>query len=207
MFYRQLCCLPLDYTAKEVFLYRLVNFNGRISSLRVFIPDIHRILGKYSLTHVLHTFAEIGTFISKTSRKRLVGDKIREIYETERACRVQSSVSVARIVNINDANKEYIMWYVCKQFPQYLPLTKKAVHMLGRMFLGKWLHTCNLCGDFILSQPEHLMLCCIKLNQIRETLWYKLICRFGIDYFIAFISNSPESQIDILFSGSSGGGG
>ena len=55
---------------------------------------------------MLHTFAEIGTFISKTSWKRLVGDKIREIYETERACRVQCSVSVARIVNINDANKE-----------------------------------------------------------------------------------------------------
>ena len=87
MFLRQLCCLPLDYTAKEIFLYRLVNFNGRVSSQRGFIPDIHRILGKYSLTHVLHTFAEIGTFISKTSWKRLVGDKIREIYETERACK------------------------------------------------------------------------------------------------------------------------
>ena len=48
------------------------------------------------------------------------------------------------------------------------------------------------------------MLYCIKLNQNRETLWYKLICRFGIDYFIAFISNSPESQIDLLFSGSRG---
>ena len=102
MFLSQLCCLPLYYTVKEIFLYRLVNFNGRISSQHGFIPDKHRILGKYSLTHVLHTFAEIGIFISKTSWKRLVGDKIREIYETERACRVQSSVSVARIVNIND---------------------------------------------------------------------------------------------------------
>ena len=204
MFLRQLCCLPLDYTAKEIFLYRLVNFNGRISSQRGFIPDIHRILEKYSLTHVLHTFAEIGTFISKTSWKRLVGDKIREIYETERACRVLSSVSNARIVNINDANKEYIMWYVCKQFPQYLPLAQTAVRMLARMFSGKWLHTCYLCGDFILSQSEYLMLYCIKLNQNRETLWYKLICRFDIDYFKVFISNSPESQIDLLFSGSRG---
>ena len=74
--------LALDYTTKEIFLYRLVNFN--ISSQRGFIPDIHRILGKKSLMHVLHTFAEKGTFISKTSWKRLVGDKIREIFETER---------------------------------------------------------------------------------------------------------------------------
>ena len=99
------------------------------------------------------------------------------------------------------------MWYVCKQFPQYLYLTLKAARMLGRMFSGKWPDTCNLCGDFILWQPEHLMFYCIKLNQIRETSWYKVICRFGIDYFIAFISNSPESQIDLLFSGSRGGGG
>ena len=49
VFLRQLCCLPLDYTAKEIFLYRLVNFNGRVSSQRGFIPDIHRILGKYSV--------------------------------------------------------------------------------------------------------------------------------------------------------------
>lgn len=178
-----------------------MNFNNRISSQRGFIPDIYRILGKYSLTYVLYTFVEKGTFISKTSWKRLVGDKIRELFETERACRFQSSVSLARIVNIQDTNKEYIMWYVCKQFPQYLPFAQKAVRMLGRMFSGKWHHTCYLCGDFILSQPEHLMLYCIKLNQFRETLWYKLICRFGIDYFIAFISNSPESQIDLLFSG------
>ena len=77
-------------------------------------------------------------------------------------------------IYINDANKEYIMWYVCKQFPQYLPLAQKAVRVLARMFLGKWLHTCYLCGDFILSQPEHLMLYYIKLNQFLETLWYKL---------------------------------
>ena len=49
-----------------------------------------------------------------------------------------------------------------------------------------------------------LYMYCIKLNHIRETLWYKLICRFGIDFFIAFISNSPESQTDLLVSGSRG---
>ena len=80
-------------------------------------------------------------------------------------------------------------------------LGPKAVCMLGGMFSGKWHHTCYLCGVFVLLQPEHLMLYCIKLTQFRETLWYKLICRFGIDYFIVFISNSAENQIDLLFSG------
>ena len=86
---------------------------------------------------MLHKFAEKGTFFSKTSWKRLVVDRIREIFETKRACRVQSSVYVVRIVNINDAYKEYFMWHVCKRFPQYVSLAQKAVRMLGRVFSGK----------------------------------------------------------------------
>ena len=73
--FRQLCCLPPVYTAKDIFLYTLINFNGQISSQRGFIPDIHRILGKYSLMQVFHTVIENDTFISKGSWKRLVWEK------------------------------------------------------------------------------------------------------------------------------------
>ena len=33
-------------------------------------------------------------------------------------------------------------------------------------------------------------------------LWYKLLSRFGFNYFTVFISHSPERQIDLLFTGS-----
>ena len=69
------------------------------------------------------------------------------------------------------------------------------------MFSVKWYNNCYLCGDFILSQSEHLMLYCIKLNDFRESLWYRLLSRFDVNYFNSFMSHSPERQLDLLFSG------
>ena len=75
IFFRQLCCLPPVYTAKDIFLYRLTSFNGQLSSQSSFIPDIHRILGKYSLMKIFLTFTGNGTFIAKDSWKRVVCEK------------------------------------------------------------------------------------------------------------------------------------
>lgn len=94
------------------------------------------------------------------------------------------------------------MWSICKQFPQYLPLAQKAARILGRMFSAKWHKNCYLCGNLVLSESEHLMLYCIHLNNFRNVLWKRLLNRFGVNFFIDFISNPPESQIDLLFSGS-----
>ena len=65
------------------------------------------------------------------------------------------------------------------------------------MFSVKWYHNCYICGDC--SQSEHLMLYCIKLNEFREILWYRLRSRFGVNYFNNFMSHSPERQLDLLF--------
>ena len=94
------------------------------------------------------------------------------------------------------------MWKLSKQCPNYLSLAYKAVRMLGRMFSVKWYHICYLCGDLILSESTHLLLYCVKLKEFREVLWYKLLSRFGINYFTVFMSHSPERQIDLLFTGS-----
>ena len=47
-------------------------------------------------------------------------------------------------------------------------------------------------------QSQHIF----KLKEFREVLWYKLLSRFGINYFTLFMSHSPERQIDLLFTGS-----
>ena len=71
------------------------------------------------------------------------------------------------------------------------------------MFSVKRYHNCYICGDFILSRSEHLTLYYIKLNDFREILWYRLLSRFGVNYFNSFMSHSPERQLDLLFFGSS----
>ena len=132
--FRQLCRLYPVYTAKDIFLYRLINFNSQISPQCGFIPGIRRILGKYSLMQLIHIFTENGTFISK-----VLGNvwSVKKIVSYVRQ-KVQSSPSRNRIINILGSDKENIMWNLWKQFPQYLPLAQKAVRLFGRMFSVKW---------------------------------------------------------------------
>ena len=180
MFFRQLCCLPSAYRTKNVFLYRLLNFSSRIGVQRGFLQDIYRILGKYTLTHVFHTFMENGTFISKGSWKRLVCERIREQERVEWASKTRSSPSFQRLNNIHNRDKEYIVWYLCRQSPYYLNLAYKAVPILARMFSGKWQQNCYLCGDYVFSVSEHLLLDCARLCDIRDILWKRLLNRFGV---------------------------
>ena len=205
IFFRQLCCLSADYTAKDIFLYRLLNFNNQLSSQRGFIPDIFRILGKYSMMPALQTFIENGTFVSKTSWKTLVNEKIRELCAAERARKVQVNPLLNRIINIRGINRDFIMWELCKQCPNYLSLAYELFVCLEECFPLDGI----IIATFVvilscLSQSEstHLLLYCVKLKEFREVLWYKLLSRFGFNYFTVFISHSPERQIDLLFTGS-----
>ena len=188
IFFRQLCCLPTDYTVKDIFLHRLLNFDNQICYQRGFIPDIHRILGKYSLLPVLQLFLENGSFMSKTSWKSLINEKIQELCAAERSQKIQVCPNLNQIIYLRGVEKDYIIWSICKQFPNYLTLAYKAVRMLASMCSAQWFHNCYLCGDFILSETVHLLLYCTKLNQFRDALWQKLLTRFGIDYFIVLMS-------------------
>ena len=91
------------------------------------------------------------------------------------------------------------MWKLCKQCPNYLSLAYKAVCVLGGMFSVKW-YNCYLCGDLILPESTHFLLYGVKLKEFREVLWYKLLRRFGFNYFNVFMSHSPERQIDMFTS-------
>lgn len=184
------------------FLYRLISFTNRLSSQRGFIPDIYRILAKYSLTYMFHTFIENGSFVSKGAWKRLVLQKIKVFNIPEDAVRGVTSPPLARLSDVLDPNNEFVIWRFCREFPQYLNLAQKAVRLLARVFSVKWYQYCYLCGNFILSQTEHLLLYCTELEHFRETLWSRLIGRFGIEFFVNFITNPPEKQLHILFTGS-----
>lgn len=104
---------------------------------------------------------------------------------------------------ITEINKEYVLWEVCREFPKYYPFTQKAVRMLGLMFSGKWVRTCHFCQEAILSPTEHMLLFCRKTNRFREILLRRLILKFGLKFFSDFISEPPNSQLEMLFSGCS----
>lgn len=45
---------------------------------------------------------------------------------------------------------------------------------------------------------------CNRTNEFRDIFWKKLILRFGLEYFMLFISYSPDYQLEMLFSGCRG---
>ena len=60
-FFGQLCLLPGFYRIKEIFLRRLVHCNGRLLSPKQgFLPDIVKILDKYSMSSVLIDMLNLG---------------------------------------------------------------------------------------------------------------------------------------------------
>ena len=73
--------------------------------------------------------------------------------------------------------------------------------MLGLMFTGRWIRFCHLCNEVIYYPTEHLLLFCRKTNEFRESLWLRLIFKFGLNFFDQFISETPKGQLELLFSG------
>ena len=61
--FEQLCNLPSHLRVKELFLHRMINYFDNPGRQVGFIPDIHRILEKYSLSYVMQEFIENGIFV------------------------------------------------------------------------------------------------------------------------------------------------
>ena len=75
--------------------------------------------------------------------------------------------------------------------------------MLGLMFCGKWVRKCQLCQSYISNPTEHMLLYCSQTVDFQETLWRRLIFRFGMHFFNSFMTESPNGQIELLYSGCS----
>ena len=123
--------LPNDNRVKEVFLRRLFNFNTSGKLKYGFIPDIYRILGKYSLIDAFDKYINTGVFECKFLSKRLVREKIRMAHENEWRTREEHSVSLNRFLSIHEHNKVYTLWELSKKYPKYARVAQNAVCMLA----------------------------------------------------------------------------
>ncbi|MCG8048788.1 MAG: reverse transcriptase family protein [Candidatus Thiodiazotropha taylori] len=203
IFFGQLCNLPHQYCVKEFFIHRLVDYKSNAGIVKGFLPDIYRILGKYSLLEPLNRFLSDGVFMSKQAWKHAVRENMKRDNDLQLQLKTENSESLQSVTRIAQVNKEFILWEISREYPKYLPFIQKAVRMLGFMLSRNWVQTCSNCQDGILSQSEHLLLYCSNTNEFREILWSRLIMRFGLTFFSTFMLESPKSQLELLFSGCS----
>lgn len=201
LFLEQICNLPSHLRVKELFIHRLVLYNENSVRQMGFIPDIYRLLGKYSLKYVLESFLEHGTFISKFAWKRLVHEKLSVTYSEDLLQKISSSESLSRFMLIHCGYCPYNMYQISKETPKYIRTTKIAVRLLGLMFNFQTRLACRACGVLSSALTEHILLYCKENEMFRTKLWEKLLCRFGIGFFNRLIALSPATQVDNLFSG------
>ena len=125
------------------------------------------------------------------------------VYEADRCLKSVNSENAKSVMRITEPNREYLLWEISREFPKYLPFIQRAVRLLGTMFSGEWIRKCYLCGENILASTEHVLLFCKQTENFRDSLWCRLIYRFGMTFFHAFISEPPRTQLEMLYSGCS----
>ena len=203
IFLGQLCHLPGGFRAKEIFTHRLIHFNESPVKKLGFLPDIFRILNKYSIVQVLNDYIQTGSFPNKIAWKKVLREKIDILYRDEMLTRISSSESLPRIfkVHIGIPFHPHAFWGFCREYPRYKKYAHLAVRLIGLMFCGRWLSLCHKCGENSISLVEHILLFCPSNHNFRNVLWQKLIARFGFAFYITFISLSATEQVNSMLSG------
>ena len=201
IFLEQLCNLPSHLHVKELFIHRLINYFENPRRQLGFIPDICRILEKYSLSYVLQGFLENGIFVSKYAWKRLLKEKMSSLDREELLRKATESTSLTRFLGIHNSSEPYMLYRISKETPKIYQYVKLSGRLLGFMFSGERRLFCRSCGMLTNKLTEHILLFCKENEFFRNKLWESLIHRFGVYFFNKLISLSPASQVDNLFSG------
>ena len=183
VFWGQLCRLPSDCTIKQIFMHILSHYTKNSHLQRGFIPDIYRLLGKYSLIHSLEQFMVTGNFLNKYRWKSIIREKLAIFTRQQYQVKSANSMSFKKFPTIHNSTSPYMLWDICKESPNYSKYARLATHLLGNMFTGARYYACHKCGQENAAQTKHLLMFCRCTEEFREHLWRKLIIRFGLGFF------------------------
>ena len=206
MFFEQLCNLPSHLLVKEFFIHRfihrLMNYFDNPRRQVGFIPDMHRILEKYSLTFALQDFMEHGRFLSKYSWKRLLTERMSSQCRNELLLKANDSASLTRFLKIHDSPEPYMLYHVIRETPKLCKwqVSSPSIGFFCFLVIILWYIVCRSCGVVTNKLTEHLLLFCTDNETFRTRLWQSLIYRFGVNFFNRFITLSPADQVNSLFS-------
>ncbi len=83
------------------------------------MPDIYRLLAKYSLMHYAQNYVNEGDFMSKYAWKHLVNNAVDSLEELLWKGRLAADVSLNSLTYIHTELKPFAIWEFSKQFPMY----------------------------------------------------------------------------------------
>ena len=201
IFFGQLCNLLPDMRVKEIFVYRLVHYINSPCSITGFLPDIHRILGKYGLEYVMYSFISDGKFPSKQSWKTLVTRNIMNVETANLQCAIANEQSLHGFEIIHGEVCPCPIWEFSKENREHTNRSITVMNLLSRLFGFSYDKMCILCGLQTDSIAVHLIMYCRGNCSVRTRLWNTLYTYLGQDNYELFIDLTPREQcIEILAS-------
>ncbi|MES9879941.1 MAG: reverse transcriptase family protein [Sedimenticola sp.] len=198
-FLGQLCHLSCDSRIKNIFLNRLTNYDSNPGEALGFIPDIHRVLRKYLLTHVLHSYSESGIFVSKYAWKSQVSAKIHERETNNWRSNVARDAGLNTFALIQTTRSPCKFWKVSAANRNHLPQCRVAVKLLGRLFSMRYRVVCGKCGISTNQFIVHALYECSESEPLKIQFWRKVITVCGDRLLDQFTDLDLESQLAVLF--------
>jgi hypothetical protein len=191
-FLGQLCRLPCQYLAKQVFITRLIKYLNFDNQSRGFIPDVYRLLQKYNLESVLYSYLESGVFPSKYAWKVTLRSAITNTATYTRVNRL--ILSRRELCGIIQYSLPATLWYVSRNNPKTAYMCSFLMESIGSFMSHSYVVTCRKCNRLCENQIVHLMCFCTVNNNNIIRLWDSVIEECGMTTFIDLLALSPEEQ-------------
>ena len=167
-FFGQLCRLSGIFLAKEIFNYRLTRYHNGFPERFGFIPDIYRILCKYSLTDVMYNYLQSSLFPSKWQWKDIL---VKAVLKSENQYQIDCIVSAGHLWVCNNlirVSQCSSLWFVSRNTPSLSHICRKLSRNIALLVSRQYERQCTKCKLNTEKIILHQICLCIRNNRERE---------------------------------------
>ncbi|KAH3874617.1 hypothetical protein DPMN_037867 [Dreissena polymorpha] len=150
------------------------------------IPDIYRLLQKYSLMPTLETYLESGVFPGKMAWKRTIKNSVR-ITNRQRRSDIANKITCREDLKLFEADRPLTAIVISNTSPS-LSVNHKSTKILSMAMSRQFASKCAICYKFTDSIVNHTLWFCEKTESKRNKLIVELYRVIGHCKFMQFMA-------------------
>jgi hypothetical protein len=199
-FFGRLCRLHCKHLAKKVFLERLFQSLDAGEKSFGFIPDVVKLIGRYSLDVFVTNYLENGTFPAKKEWKSIINNAIKTTEGRRLLTRFQDPKLQKFQAIYGQSLHVHPIWK--------LEHTTRGNHMsykgLAKLNCVVSDHNvrklCTYCDKCFVDHLEHYINSCCKYEGTRELFWCVMLNTFSVEVS-AYLHNLSDSDLACIMLG------
>jgi hypothetical protein len=201
IFLGRLCRLNHDILAKRVFLERLYQVMYSHKQYNTgFLPDVTRILEKYSLIDHIREFVNTQRFPSKVQWENIIHSAIKCFEEGTLRLSLEDP-KLKRFAQVYGTSlKVHPMWLMEHNTKGYRSHFRDFIKLNGVVCDNGMDRECIYCSKIYNNQLDHYFNYCNKYQDSREYFWFLILNTCNINLG-AFLHNLPESDLTCAILG------